>query len=117
MINKKPINLFGLDLVLTERYAWDVLVSTTSVENMFDLTTNILMMSKFVEGGLKYNYLSTPWYNPLKKFIYKRKLNHRYLSKHLSIKQLSELANEISILEGGKPAETDEDKKKVDTLK
>lgn len=116
-MEKKQIDLFGMRVWLTERYAWDVLVSTTSFENMFDFTTNIIMMSKFVEGGLKYNYLSAPWYNPLKKFIYKRKLNHKYLSKHLSIKQLSELANEISILEGGKPAEKDEDKKKVDTLK
>jgi|GEM_PF-3422031 len=98
----EKIKLFNLDLILTERTAWDVnkLIQFSQENKEKDFKYYIIESSIVLSDALKNNWINLKWYE----FIKKRKLN-RLLSKenilqNLPSKQIFELAKKVYEIEG-----------------
>lgn len=120
-MKKEKINLFGRDLFITERIAFDVYEFEAYSKSKKDKTNLDLIYEDalFVSQGLRYNLsrlcfkireINIP-FRLIRYLILKRKLSPVYLMKHLSFSQLQNFINKIWFLETGE----DLDKKKVMT--
>jgi len=103
MRNTKPISLFGENVLLTERSAYDVILMNNFANKNKDnhIGKSLFELSKVVESGLSYNFEILKWYQIIKRFRYKRKFNQNYILKHLgNSTELPDLAKQVMKLEG-----------------
>ncbi len=109
----KGIELFGRELLLSERYAFDVfeMIEFSREQDGTDPTVYMYQSAKVVESALKINIRNLKPYQFLKRLTYKRILSANNLLKKLSPKEIMELSKEVYKLEGYE--ETDNIKKKT----
>lgn len=106
-MKKEKIKLFGRDLFITERIAFDVYEFEAYSKSKKDKTNLDLIYEDalFVSQGLKHNLSKICFhkipFRPIRYLILKRKLSPIYLMKHLSFSQLQEFINKIWFLETG----------------
>jgi len=103
MRNTKPISLFGENVLLTERSAYDVILMNNFANKNKDnhIGKSLFELAKVVESALRYNIEILKWYQFIKRFRYKRKFNQNYLLKHLgNSTELPDLAKQVMKLEG-----------------
>lgn len=108
--NSTKIELFGHELILSERFAKDVnkLIAYSKRKKEKDFTDLIIESSIAIEDALKLNYINLNWYRFWKKRKLKKILSREYLLANLSSSKLFELAKRVYELEGFIP----EDEKK-----
>lgn len=103
MRNTKPISLFGENVLLSERSAYDVILMHDFANKNKDnhIGKSLFELAKVVESGLRYNFEIMKWYQIFKRLRYKRKFNQGYLLKHLGNSfELPDLAKQVMKLEG-----------------
>lgn len=117
------IELFGLDLRLHVRNASDVLDMVEFVgSHNLNLSLSIFQAAKTVESALVQNRKSIQkarfWQRKACKKAnedreFNRKLKSEYLMDNLSVKELSDLANKVYVMEGLTASENGAVKKKA----
>lgn len=113
----EKIELFGKELILSERFARDVnkLFAFSKQKKEKNFTDILIEASIMVEDALKLNYVNLKWYQFWRKRNLKRMLSKEYLIANLSPSVIFDLAKRIYELEGIIP-ETDEKKTPVSEL-
>lgn len=98
----RTLELFGKQLILSERNASDVLVlANFSDKNQGnDLNTLIYKGLEVCEAALSYNYVNLPWHKYFQKRKLKKLLSKKNLLKTLSQQQIFSLAQDVFELEG-----------------
>jgi len=114
-LKSEKINLFGRDLIITERKEFDVYEFeeySKAKENKTSLDVKF-EDALFIHQGLKYNYeslcLNFNWgekkikipFRPLRYFKLKKILSPKYLLRNLRISERNDLINKIWFLETG----------------
>jgi hypothetical protein len=113
--NTAKIELFGKELILSERFARDVnkLIAYSKQKKEKDFTDLLIESAIAIEDGLKLNYLNLKWYRFWQKRQLKKQLSKEYMLANLSSSKIFELAKRVYELEGFIP----EDEKKNPILK
>jgi len=110
--NTETISLFGHDLIISERIAFDVLRFETERKKSGndDAAKNLMFLAAVISDSLKVNWENA---NFLKKRKLKKITSCQYLMEHCTLKELVDLNKMISKLEGDEiDDEQDESKKK-----
>lgn len=108
--NTEKVKLFGMDLVLSERTAWDVnkLIQFSKDNKEKDYEYYTIESAILVSDALKNNYQNLKWYEFFKKRKLSRLLSKENISKSMSSRELFWLAKKVYKLEG-----VEDSKKKV----
>lgn len=98
----EKINLFGRDLLLSERTAGDVhkLISFSKQSPEKDYQDILLESAIALSDSLKYNIKITNRFRLIKRFILKKKTSTQYLLINLSANDIFSLAKKVYELEG-----------------
>lgn len=99
------IELFGLNLILTERTVKDnTAINALVVEARAFTSSNfqlaVLQHISIIQAGLKYNFKLLKWWQVLKYLELKKKLSVKYIMNNLSVQSVYNLADKIFELEG-----------------
>lgn len=95
----EKINLFGLELILAERTAGDVVAWNSYVNRKSDVD-GIFLMALIVKQSLMINKERCPFWNIVRRWRLRRRLTEKYIINHLSNSQIAEINKRIAILEG-----------------
>ncbi|MEW6507179.1 MAG: hypothetical protein AB1432_05480 [Bacteroidota bacterium] len=105
--NSIKIELFGKELILSERFARDVnkLIAFSKQKKEKDFTDMLIESAIAIEDGLKLNYVNIKWYNYFRKRSLKKQLSKENILSNLSSSQIFNLAKKIYEIEGFVPEE------------
>lgn len=117
----KEIKLFGRNLLLSQRYAGDVVafIKEASKLNSKEMTYTDIMLNAatILEDGLRINIQNLKWYNFIKKRIFPKILTNSYLLNNLLPEEILENAGYVYELDGitldKTQSQAGQDKKKV----
>lgn len=113
MRQTKLVEIFNEQVLLSERDAGDVIMTSNMRIEGNPQTQTLLELAQILESGLRYAIKQLKWYELKKRFRYKRKFNVRYLIKNLgAATELPKLAGEVLKLEGIDIDKLIEDEKK-----
>lgn len=100
--NSIKIELFGRELILSERFARDVnkLIAFSKQTKEKDFTAMLIESAIAIEDALKLNYVNLNWYMFLKKRQLKKLLSKENILSSLSSSQTFDLAKQVYALEG-----------------
>lgn len=106
----EKIELFGKELILSERFARDVnkLIAFSKQKKDKDFTDMLIESAIVIEDGLKLNYINLKWYMFLEKRQLRKLLSKENILSNLSSAQIFNLAKQVYELEGLLP---DDEKK------
>lgn len=113
MHKTKLIEILGESVLLSERYANDIAISSQVRMQGDQNIVGIQQLLMTLTAGLRYSIQSLKWYQFRKQIVYRWKFRAKYLFKHLALNsELSFFASEVYRLEGIDIDKLVEDEKK-----
>lgn len=99
----EPIVLFGMDLLLTERDAIDIIKLqefSKKYNNNFNIGITMFESATVLADALKINFKLTKWYEIKRKYKLWKCINPKYILKKLSNTEIRKLTEKVFELEG-----------------